>query len=533
MATIMGGSVLLWLGSQPWVYNEDITWSIAITVATLFVFLGVLERPSRGRVVAAGALMLAGVLSRATPALSCLVAAALIALWFALGRSQLANRRWAWPMMVAALIPLLVYFVINLQKFGTLLSDPLAEQVWTHLNAHRRAFLASTSERGFALHLLPTGLWTYLQPLGMRVEPTFPFLMLPIGAPVGIGGVIVDLTYPTASVPASMPLLFLLTCGAIFVVFQRRTSDTRRLMRIPLLVGGGACLIDFFLGYYAPRFLGDFMPLLVLGGAIGTAELWRGRHSGGLIKRMLVSAFVVLGAFSMWANIGLAVSPTTEWTSTQISNYIRTAKSFSDVTGHPLNQQIKQGFPLPYWAPAGQIFVVGNCAGLYISSGDRFETVPLLRDQHKTWIPVEVAPVTDQALGLRLLVDPFFLGNGVPIVRVGSDTILLRSAGKGKAQFLLRGSKGIEGGPVFKPELRRLYLFTLETNPTTRQVIIDDGISLDVYLSGVLSGGVPGTRIGVKPSQPNAVVSSAVFGRINAAVRPVDSSLCRSLLRER
>lgn len=533
MATIMGGSVLLFLGSQPWVYNEDITWSIAITIATLFVFLGVLERPSKGRVVAAGALLLAGVLSRATPALSCLVGAGLIALWFALGRSQVANRRWVWPMVLAALVPLLVYFVINLQKFGTLLSDPLSEQVWTQLNAHRRAFLASTSQRGFAFHLLPTGLWTYLQPFGLRVEPTLPFLMLPVGAPIGIGGVVVDLTYPTASVPASMPLLFLLTCGAILVAFQRRTSDALRLMRIPLLVGGGACLIDFFLGYYAPRFLGDFMPLLVLGGAIGTAEMWRGRHSGVLIRRVLVAAFVVLGIFSMWANIGLAISPTTEWTSTQISNYIKTAKSFSDITGHPLNQQIKQGLPLPYWAPAGEIFVVGNCAGLYVSSGDRFETVPLLRDQHKTWIPVEVAPVTEQALGLRLLVDPFFLGKGIPIVSVGSDTILLRSAGKDKAQFVLKGSKRIEAGPVFKPRLRHVDLFTLETNPTTRQVIIDDGVSLDVYLSGVVSGGSPGTRIRVKAGQPNVVVSSAVLGTVNPAAKPGDTSLCRSLVRER
>jgi hypothetical protein len=53
--------------------------------------------------------------------------------------------------------------------------------------------------------------------------------------------------------------------------------------------------------------------------------------------------------------------------------------SLSDITGHPINQQIKQGFPLPYWAPAGQIFVVGNCAGLSVSSGYQFETVPLLQ----------------------------------------------------------------------------------------------------------------------------------------------------------
>jgi hypothetical protein len=518
VATIMGGSVLLWLGSQPWVYNEDIMWSIAITVATLFLFLGVLERPSPGRIVAAGALILAGVLSRSTPALSCIVGALLIACWFAVGRSQVAHRRWAWPMAVAAFVPLLVYFAVNLQKFGTLLSDPLTEQVWTQLNAHRKAFLASTSNRGFALHLLPTGLQTYLQPFGLRVEPTFPFLMLPIGAPIGVGGVIVDLTYPTASVPATMPLLFLLTCGAVLVSFLRRTSDALMLMRIPLLVGGGACLIDFFLGYYAPRFLGDFMPLLVLGGAIGTAELWRGRHSGVLIRRIVVSAFVVLGLFSMWANIGLAASPTTEWTTTQTSNFIRTVKSFSDVMGHPINQQVKQGFPLPNWAPAGEIFVVGQCAGLYISSGDRFDTVPLLQDEHKTW------------LGVYLGVSTFYLGKGVPILRVGTDTILLRSAGKDRAQFVLKDSKRMKAGPVFKPQLRHANLYVLETNPTTREVIIDNGVGLVAYLSAMLSGGAPDTLIRVRTLQPNPVVAAAVFGKVNPKAKPTDTSLCRSLM---
>jgi hypothetical protein len=475
---------------------------------------------------------MAGVLGRSTPALACIAGAFLIAAWFAVGRGHADEKRWALPMVVAGLVPFSVYCVINLLKFGSLMSDPLSQQVWTELNAHRRAFLASSGGRGFALHLLPTGLWTYLQPFGLRVEPTFPFLMLPVGVPVGIGGVTVDLTYPTASLPASMPLLFLLTCGALYASFRRRASGALRRMRIPLLVGVGAAFIDFFLGYYAPRFLGDFLPLLVLGGAIGMAEVWRGEHSR-LVRRVLVGVLAILGLFSMAVNVGLAVSPTTEWTTTQTSNYIKTVKSISDDTGHPLDRDIKHGFPLPHWAPAGEIFVVGNCAGLYISSGDRFDTVPLLQAQHKTWVPVEVAPQTNQTLGVAFHAKSSHLGAGVPILSVGPDTVLVRDAGGGRAQFVLEGSRQVDAGPAFKPKLGHIYLFDLETNPTTREVIISNGPGLVAYVSGVLSRGSPGTRIEVRTPPHTSSVSSAVLGAVNPVTRPPDTSLCRSLVKRR
>ena len=46
MATIMGGSVILFLAATPFVYNEDFAWSIPLTLGSLFALLGVLERPS-------------------------------------------------------------------------------------------------------------------------------------------------------------------------------------------------------------------------------------------------------------------------------------------------------------------------------------------------------------------------------------------------------------------------------------------------------------------------------------------------------
>ena len=58
MASIMGGSVLIFLGANPFVYNEDFAWSVALTTGSIFALLGVLERPSWWRVGGSGLLVL-------------------------------------------------------------------------------------------------------------------------------------------------------------------------------------------------------------------------------------------------------------------------------------------------------------------------------------------------------------------------------------------------------------------------------------------------------------------------------------------
>ena len=85
MATIMGGTVLTLLGATPFVFNEDIAWSICLVIGSLFAMLGVLERPSWGRVWASGLFLLAANLDRATTAWACSAGAVLIAIWFWLG----------------------------------------------------------------------------------------------------------------------------------------------------------------------------------------------------------------------------------------------------------------------------------------------------------------------------------------------------------------------------------------------------------------------------------------------------------------
>ena len=88
IATVMVGSVFTVLASLPYVFAEDLAWSICLTVGSLFALLGVLERPSWGRVVLAGVLILCANLDRLTTGWACVVGAVLIAVWFGLGRRR-------------------------------------------------------------------------------------------------------------------------------------------------------------------------------------------------------------------------------------------------------------------------------------------------------------------------------------------------------------------------------------------------------------------------------------------------------------
>ncbi len=533
VATIMGGSVLLFLGAAPWVYDEDVAWSVAVTIATLFVFLGILNRPSKSQLFAAGGLILAGVLGRQSAALACIVGALIMAVWFYFGRGGTEHKRWALPMVVVAFIPFVASCVVNWLKFGTFVNGlPLAIQVWTNVNAHRRVFLASTGGKGYSFHFLPTTLWAYFQPFGLRVQSTFPFLTLPVSSPHVFGGYVVDILYPTASVPASMPLLSLLSCWALVVCFRRRASQGHALMRIPLIVGAGATFVDFELGYIAPRYLGDFLPFLILGGAIGLIDLWgRWELQQKSARRAGVAAVVVLALFSLAANLGISLSATTQWTPTQATNYLQMIKAVSDATGHPLTNQIHRGSALPFWAPANEVFVVGDCAGLYVSSGVNFQVVPTFQIERSTWVTVEQASAFDTSLYVTFNTPPSTLGTGVQLFSIGLDTVFIRSAGHGKVQFVLGDPRFPVFGPPFKPILGARYGTQIVTNTVLHTVSVSMGFS--VVLSGLLSGAAFGVPIRVQHQANDAFGLPAPLTVRTQPTPPTDVSLCRSLLNDR
>ena len=178
VASITGGSVLLFLAASPKVANEDMAWGAALTIASIFALLGVLEHPNRGRVV----------FSRGDHSpdrhQSCAHRLCLHHRRRPCRRlvrhRQGGHRRPTLaciPILLAGLVPLVVVTMVNLVKFGGPLGFSEATQVWTSVNAHRRLYLKDNGGSAFSLHFLPSTLVAYLQPSGVHWSTVFPFIV--------------------------------------------------------------------------------------------------------------------------------------------------------------------------------------------------------------------------------------------------------------------------------------------------------------------------------------------------------------------
>jgi hypothetical protein len=243
----------------------------------------------------------------------------------------------------------------------------------------------------FSLNFLPSTLDLYLSPGNLRVSSVFPYLTMP-ALPAGL---IVPTTLfnlgNTASAPASMPMLFLAGVWGAISTFGRHRPVVVRSFRILLLAAAATAGAMLIYGSIFERFLGDFMPILVLASTIGIVDVWQ-RLGGRRMARVLFSgALGVLALFGFVANMGIAVAPQYFWTQTQADHYVRAEQIMSDVTGHPLSGDVVRGNDFPSEAPIGQLFIKGRCEGLYIA----YQAVPFgVGYIGDPWLPVERAPYT-------------------------------------------------------------------------------------------------------------------------------------------
>ncbi len=522
LTAITGGSVVVFLGATPWVYHEDLMWSIALTLGSLFALLGVLEHPTRRRVLFMGGIMLLANLNRLTTGWACVLSAVLLAAWFAFGRSTGEHRKWALPVLVTGLIPLAFSSAINIAKFGVPVGLPMADQVWTSINLHRRQFLAANGGKYYSLKFLPSTLSAYLQPVGVRFRTVFPFITLPAAPAPVIGNVLLDSTYRTASATSTMPLLMILTFIGAIGVFRRRVSYRLRALRIPL---AAMCLppcIALVWGYIDTRYLADFMPLLILGGILGMVQFWgyvEGRRPR--LRPVVVGAVVALGLFSMVANFGIAASPTTEFRQNQLVRYVNFQKTVGDLIGHSVSADVVQGKTLPYWAPADELFVVGNCAGFYLSTGQTFGTIPKQQLQHRTWLAIVATPGSLHRVKITLNERPSALGTGVPVVSVGTDTIWMEPAGPNLVRFRLADPQHPGVGAPVPVRVGDTFGVSISADVNLESLNVDS--NRRVVLNGTLSTRGP---VVVHPQQSAAV--SVVD--VSANLLP-DMSLCHSLLK--
>jgi hypothetical protein len=484
-ATVMGGTIWMLLAATPFVFNEDIAWSICLTLGSIFALLGVVERPSWGRVVASGVLILCANFDRATTGWACAVGAGLVSLWFLFGLGGRDNRRWFVPVFAAGLIPVVISCAVNYAKFGVLFGVSNAEQVWTHMNAYRQRFLAANHNAEEGVIFVPTNLVTYFRPDGLSFSRVFPFITLPASPPTAVGGVLFDRLYRTASLPASTPLLFLLSAWGLVTAFRPRAVGQVARTRLLLLAAGGAAAALMLWGYISPRYLGDFVPFIVLASAVATADIFRrleGRRRS--VRAAAVGILTVGAVFSIAANVGMAVAPNEEWTTTQVLNYVEGQKSVSDLTGHPLQAKVIRASALPPWGPAGQLYVVGDCDGLYVSNGENYSTVPSEQFQRTTWMTVQLGPAFQHDFHITVK-SPTAGVASVPLVNAGQDTLRMNAAPTTDPHrvsltfSLYRGASPLAGGISYEVDSRSAHTVTVTTDAVKHQFAASiDGVTL-------------------------------------------------------
>ncbi len=263
------------LAATPFVFNEDIAWSICLTVGSIFALLGVIERPSWGRVVASG---VSHPVCQPRPGNHRLGLCGRRRTHRALvpARSRRAGESaMVHPSARGGPGPAGHRMRRQLRQVRRLFGVSNFDQVWTHVNAYRRKFLAANHNAEEGTIFVPTNLVTYLRPDGLSLSRVFPFVTLPTSPPTALGGVLFDRLYRTASLPASTPLLFLLSIWGLVTAFRPKPIGKVARTRLLLLAAGSAGAALMLWGYIAPRYLGDFVPFLVLASAVAMADIFR------------------------------------------------------------------------------------------------------------------------------------------------------------------------------------------------------------------------------------------------------------------
>jgi hypothetical protein len=532
MATIMGGSVILYVASTPFIYSEDFAWSVPLTVGSLFALLGVVERPTRGRVIASGLLILCANLDRSPPGWACSITACLIAAWFFAGRGGAHNRRWALPLLAAGIVPFIASAVVTYAKFGIPVGLPMADQVWASVNAHRRYFLAANGGKAFSFSFLPSTLWAYLQPFGLRIGGLFPFITPP-GAPAGwLAGAVLDQSYPTASFPATTPLLFLLGCWGVVTTFRPRGIGQIRLTRIIVLgaaAGAGGVLLW---GYISQRYLADLMPLFIIAGAIGLIDIWRRlEHRPRRVRGIALGTIVIIATYCVAANVAIAAFPVAQWSTTQLAGFVSVEKSLSIDS---LADNVQLGTKLPYWAPAGQIFAMDNCSGLYLSSGNDMKDVPGQQIEHYSWMPVEQSSSFTHTIGFTFNRPVSDFTHPLVLMTYGKSTLVMEPAGSGYVRMQLRNSGTTINWPsgtgwkfaITRGLLHERLQISVTVDPNLNSIIVGwygDEVMINHYIVGSGPAVVKSTK--VSAGSPLPVVTVANLPSPSTA----PMTLCRSL----
>lgn len=438
LACAGGGTFLTFDAGLPWVYHEVYSWAIAGAVGALYWLTRVLIEPDAHALRWLGAFCLITIGTRATSGWALCLTAVAVALWFRF-RPPSSRHRCLWGgVALAALIPLALSIALNLYKFDHVYMFPLQDQVWTQVNEHRRDALEANGGAITGLQFFPTAFQAYLGPTGIRFVDYFPWITLPAHPPVATNGAFVDQAYRTGSATTFMPLFMLLQIISVVVVFLPWSPKPMRVLRVPMiaavLITGGVMAY----GYFAARYASEFVPALVLGGAVGTCLL------AALVRRrprVFVPTALVVGsltAFSLLAQASIGLT----WAAYHAggSSLVRYVTWQRDLSPSQQAALVTRSDELPADGETDELRIIGDCDALYLNTGDAYEP----------WVTVE-----SRGVAIRIHPDGRLRPGRVPLFRIpGNDDAIMLEVTKDKTmRFILIGTNGEYGGNdlVFPP----------------------------------------------------------------------------------
>ncbi|HEX5909143.1 MAG TPA: hypothetical protein VFY44_01545, partial [Thermoleophilaceae bacterium] len=374
------GAIPLFLASRAVVYHETELWGAALAVGSLAALVMVLRRPSARRIALAGLLVALAINTRVPAGLGGVLALWGLATMAATGLGLRTERRarTAVALAAAGLVALGSSAVVNVAKFDQPFGIPLDKQVFSGLDQNRKAALAANGGSLFGAKYVPTTLLQAVRPDAVGTTRSLPYVGLPHDRPALVGDVRFDTLERSLSAPTSMPLLVLLALAGLVVAVVRRPLR-------PLLVLAGAAAagagLSLTIAYVTTRYLADFLPFLLLAALIGVQALLPAPAAGGRTARRLVlaaAAVLVVAGIVVNGSVGLVTQRllSAETAEADRAAFVRTQDRADDLLGRrPAG--VGTGAALPALGVPGDLFVLGDCDGLYAAG--QFEWVPVER----------------------------------------------------------------------------------------------------------------------------------------------------------
>lgn len=383
LAVVTGGSVITFDASLPWVYHEVYLWAVATVVGSLYWLLRAVVAPRPSTFVWLTVFAVAAALTRMTGGLAVCIGVLAAGAWVLLGRVHRHRRRDGIWLVAAGLLPLAASSTINFLRFRHLFMFPLQDQVWTQVNEHRRMVLAANNDSLVGLQFFASSFINYFRPDGVRFVSYFPWITLP-GDPARGYGAELDQSYRTGSLPGFMPLLLVLTVIGLLAIIRLRADHRLRAVQLVATSALLVCAGVMAYGYLAYRYTSEFMPVLIVGGAIGTHTVagWVARRER--LIRIVVPAAALLAAYSILANVatGYAVAAST-YRGERLESYLSRQLDVSGDTAAYAGL-VRHSERLPGQGRADDLWIRGDCQALYFNTGETNEPWVLVEERDTT-----------------------------------------------------------------------------------------------------------------------------------------------------